>query len=224
MKTARCTILTMTALSLAADTARAGDFTFSHHEASGSGWANLFDGGPPISAQGSTFSPTDLSMSFLALDLTMPGSLGASAEAVGGSFISQLSEVDGIRVGVELNTLYLPSLFPGGDNPGGAAEGELSSVIEFIMPADEIVWSYQLIIDEDAPLFEGSTLVVFENVTQSQTRLTLTEEVLFQKKETLFANAGDLMRITSAMSGSGSNGPGSSKQYEANLIMRFVVP
>jgi len=223
MNTARFTILALTVSSLGADAAGAGDFTFSLHEASGNGWANLFDGGPPISAQGFTFSPTDPSMSFLALDLTMPGSLGASAEAIGGSFIGQLSPEDGIHVQVKLTTLYLPSLFPGGDNPGGAAEGELFSVIEFIMPAEEIYWVHQLLIDEDAPFFEGSTNVLFENVTQSQTLLTLSEEVLFEKGF-LSGNAGDLMRITTEMSGSGSMGPGSPKEYESTLNMYFIVP
>ncbi len=223
MKAAPFTIMALTALSLGPYVARAGEFTFSLHEASGSGWANLFDGGPPISAQGSTFSPTDPSMSFTAADSTQPGSLGALALAHGGSFISQLSQEDGIHVQVELDTLYLPSLFPGGDNPGGAAKGELFSIIEFIMPLDELYWSYQLLIDEDAPFFEGTTSVVFENVTQSQTLLTLSEEVLFEEGF-LSANPGDVMRITSEMSGSGSMGPGSFKKYRSTLNMFFVVP
>ncbi len=216
------TTIMLVGLAANAGRARAGEFTFSWHEFSGQGWANVFDGGPPVT-DSEELAGEFGAIGFFAVDRTRPGSLGALAWAHGESRISQLSHEDGIHVRVELSTLYLPSLFPGGDNPGGAAEGELFSVIEFIMPADEIYWSYQLLIDEDAPFFEGSTSVLFENVTQSQTLLTLSEEVLFEEGF-LSGNPGDLMRSTSEMSGSGSMGPGSPKEYESTLNMFFIVP
>ena len=153
--------------------ARAGEITFSYHEAGGSGSANLFDGGPPISHAGSLPGGTLGGFLFSAVDATRPGSLGAFANASGRSEIGLFEDRMGVRV--SLDTSYRPSLFGGGDNPGGMAEGSLSSVIEFVMPADELSWAYALSID-DTILFDGSTSVLFENVTTSQTLLALTSD------------------------------------------------
>ncbi len=117
------------------------------HQASGAGTANVFDGGPPVFDEGQTSDPTDPSMSFLALDRTRPGSLAASASASGDSF-TIFAPDDGFMFRVEFRATYHPSSFPGGDNPGGEGEGELLSVFEFLMPADEIGLSYRLLIDE----------------------------------------------------------------------------
>ncbi len=191
------------------------------HEASGSGTANVFDGGPLVFDSDSTFGTTDSRMSFIAVDQTFPGSMGADAMGAGRSHILPSPE-DTFRFRVDLIAGYFPSVFPGGDNPGGLAEAELSSVIDFVMPADEVQWNYQLLIDQTGA-FEGFTHVILENVSQSQTLLELTSEV-FAVKTTLTADMGDLVRITSIMSGSGSKGPGSSKEYEVDLEMIFVVP
>ncbi len=204
--------------------AGAGEFTFSFHDASGSGCANVFDGGPELCDSGGTIGPNDSNMSFLATDRTQLGSLGALARAHGESRIYDLQDFDGITVQVELFTGYIPSFFPGGDNPGGAAEGELSSIIEFIMPADELIWGYYFDVDDTID-FEGSTSILFENVTESETILTFSDDdagALFEG--ILSANTGDLMRITSMMSGSGSTGPASVREYEARLSMTFIVP
>jgi hypothetical protein len=213
-----------------APTARAGDFTFLRHEASGSGWSNLFDGGPVVTAEGSTYGPTDERMFFRADDDSVtPGSFGAVASASGRSMISSIPVLDGLDgphgfgVTVKLITKYLPSLFPGGDNPGGAAEGELFSVIEFVMPADDIEWSYRLSIDDSAD-FDGSTSVILENVTQSETLLELTSEVVPTVFATLSGSEGDLIRLTSLMSGSGSAQPGTLKGYKSSFYMSFTVP
>lgn len=206
---------------MASPGALAGPITFSWHEFSGSGWANVFDGGPPFFDGGSGSGPDTDFWGFLAIDLTQPGSLGASAKAKGESRITDLD--DGMSIRVELDTEYGPSFFPGGDNPGGAAEGELFSVIEFVMPLDEIFWAYQLRIDDTID-FDGSTHILFENVTQAETILETTTEIFPPIQTTLTANKGDLLRVTSTMSGGGSTGPASVREYEAFLGMVFLIP
>ena len=130
---------------------------------------------------------------------------------------------DGTSLGisVDLYAEYAGSLFPGGDNPGGAAKGELFSVMEFVMPAEEIVWIYELRVDDTID-FDGSTRVVFENLTQSETILDVTSAVVLIQT-TLTGNTGDLMRITSTMSGAGDT-PGGRREYESSLGMAFIVP
>ncbi len=158
------TILAATLGTVAMQTANGEGVSLSFHEASGSGTANVFDGGPPASHSDSTFDPSDRDMLFGAVDRTRPGSLGAAATASGAS--TAVSHDDSMTVRVDFVAQYGGSLFPGGDNPGGMAEGEVASVIEFIMPVDELDWLYELRID-DTIAFEGSTSVVFENVTQT---------------------------------------------------------
>ncbi len=222
MHTQRLT-MTLLVMALGVGGAKAGEFTFSWHEFSGSGCANVFDGGPPVCDSESLSGPDYAAMGFSAVDMTEPGTLGASARAYGESRIGPYDE-DGMRIMVELDTEYAPSFFPGGDNPGGAAEGELLSIIEFVMPVDELLWSYGFDID-DTISFEGATTIVFENVTQSEILLALSDEdtgAFFDG--ILSGNTGDLMRITSQMSGGGSTGPGSVREYEAVLGMIFTIP
>ncbi len=191
------------------------------HQASGAGTANVFDGGPPVFDEGQTSDPTDRSMSFDAYDHTGSGSMAARAFAFGRSTVITTPD-DSFRFHVEFIARYRPSPFPGGDNPGGEAEGELLSVFEFLMPADEIGLSYRLLIDETYQ-FTGSTAVVVENVTQGQFLLGLTAEVP-QDWATFPGHTGDVIRITSMMSGSGTMGPGSYKEYRSALVMWFSVP
>ena len=208
-------------LALAASV-QAGPFTFSSHVASGSGSANVFDGGPAGVDSDVTFGPTDSLMSFLATDDTGTGSFDALASAGGRSRVNP--RVEEMWVLVDFIVGYYPSLFPGGDRPGGTAEGQLSSVIELPLPADDIFWAYQLLI-RDTVDFEGSSLVVVENVTRSQTLLELTSEVSAVETR-LAGQAGDIIRITSEMSGSGSAAPGvsTSRRYDADLDMVFIIP
>ena len=197
-------------------------FTFSHHEATGWGIAQVFDGGEVVTDGGTLTDPTDPDFRFRARDLTSAGSYGASAKASGSSDIVPQTG-GGFRVLVEFRAVYDPSPYAGGDRPGGMAEGELFSLIEFVMPTGRIDWSYRLIIDDTAG-FEGSTSVAVENVTQSQTILTLTETT--GASTYLVANEGDIIRITSNMSGSGSGPAGStaSRQYGGDLAMTFRIP
>ena len=206
----------------AAPLARAGTIWNWTHEASGSGSANVFDGGPTDFDTGATTEPTDHFMSFLALDFTdTSGSFSANAKAGGRSQVVEASDTT-FRISVDLVVGYFPSGFPGGDNPGGQAEGELTSVIEFTMPAEKLTWYYQLLIDETGA-FHGDTNVFVQNVTQSRTLLQLSSEV-FSVQTTLFADKGDTIRITSEMSGAGSMGPGSFREYQSTAEMFFIVP
>jgi hypothetical protein len=129
-----------------------------------------------------------------------------------------------MRILVDFDTTYSPSLFPGGDRPGGTAEGRLSSVIEFPLPAEDVFWAYQLLI-RDTVDFDGSSHVVVENLSQSRPILELTSEVSAVETR-LRGQAGDIIRITSEMSGSGSAAPGvsTSRRYDADLDMVFIIP
>lgn len=182
------------------------------HEAEGAGTANVFDGGPPVTIEGPLTNPNVGTFVFGATDRTCAGSLCARASASGELIIS--TRGDELIIDVELGAEYRPSLF-GGDNPGGTAEAFLSSVIEFVMPANKIDWFYQLLIDEDDP-FEGSTRIVVENVSRSTTLLTLTTQV-FSTRGMPLGGMGDVVRITSTMAGMGEIGPGSEREYDSDL-------
>ncbi len=220
----------MTGLALTAllhGVARAGDiggFDVVLHEFCGSGSANVFDGGDVVESAfcNTGGDPDIIGGGFDAFDFTQAGSLGASASASASSGINPLTG-GGIRIIVELSTIYRPSGFPGGDNPGGLAEGDFMSVLEFRMPADELPWTYYLTIDEDVPFFEGSTSILMENVTESVVLLDLTTETPFIET-TLNGNTGDLIRITSTMEGAGNMGPGSRKEYDARFDMALLAP
>jgi hypothetical protein len=162
-------------------------------------------------------------MSFIANDGTGTGSFNAFATAFGQSWIVELG--DELRVLVDFDVTYSPSLFPGGDRPGGTAEGRLSSVIEFPLPADDVFWAYKLRIDDTVD-FDGASLVVVENVSASRTLLELNSTMPGFVNTTLSGQAGDLIRITSEMSGSGSAAPGvsTSRRYDADLDMVFMIP
>ncbi len=195
---------------------------FSFHEASGSGWGNVFDGGPPVTATCATTGPDDDLMSFLAADRTQIGALGASARASGASRIIPIGD-DAMQFVVEFDASYFPGLFQGGDNTGGAAAGEMHSVIEFVMPVDELVWAYGLRIDDTID-FSGSTRVVFENVTTGETLLDLSSKLNPSIKTTLVGDTGDVMRLTTVMSGSGETGPAPDREYDARFTTLFRVP
>ncbi len=203
-----------------------GEIPVSLHEFCGSGSANVFDGGPVVEEAfcNTGGDPDVIGGGFLAVDRTsQQGVFGAEAKSKAGSTAMSVLDGTGLSIIVELNTIYRPSEFPGGDNPGGMAVGEFMSVIEFHMVADEMPWNYFLTIDEDSPFFEGSTSIIMENVTQSLTILELTSEAPFVET-TLSGHTGDLIRITSMMEGAGNMGPGSRKEYEAVFQMLVLVP
>ena len=189
------------------------------HQASGSGTANVFDGGPPRTDSGDTVVLDNPWMTFSAYDLTRPGTMGARAYGSGGSIIS--TRGDEMTLRVDLTAAYFPSSF-GGDNPGGTAEGSIFSVIEFVVPAGDVIWFHHLVIDERAP-FEGSTRIVVENTTRSEILETLTSHMVSTPGPPLGA-MGDVIRVTSMMEGIGTTGPASGKYYMSDLRLTFRVP
>ncbi len=192
-----------------------GAFEIVRHEFCGSGSADLTDAGlPPQSDEFCNLGgpPDTVGGGFWASDRTQPGSLGAGVEARGGSTTTPLTG-GGLLVNIQIIAIYRPSAFPGGSNPGGVAEGEFMSVLEFLLPSDGLTAPYQFRIDQDFP-FDGSASVEMENMTQSFGILNLDAHVGVSVTPPL-GEAGDLIRITSMMQGSGSMGPGSRKEYEA---------
>ncbi len=220
-RTSRLCICAVTAWAFGVS-ASAQEFELIHHSGSGGGSAQLFDGGDAVS--GSFSNPgTDMTLlGYTAVDVsTQPGVLAAQSRSVGFSEITLVE--DEIFIRVELDVRYRPSIITGGDNPGGMADGQLSSIIEFMMPVDEADWVYSLRI-QDTVSFEGSTSVIMENVTQNQTLLSLTEVVFPPVFTTLSANAGDIIRITSEMEGFGSTGPAGSRRYSPIFQTSLLIP
>ena len=201
--------------------AQAGELWTWTNSAVGEGLAQVFDGGPPVTdsvdLQGTTASLLLLG----ATDATQPGSFGALASANGASRVGDFGQ--SMRVLVDFSASYAASLFPGGDRPGGRAEGTFTSIVEFVMPVDQLDWFYGLGITEDAG-FDGASSVVVENVTQGSTLLTLTSEM--GNQTILTAHAGDLIRITSQMTG-GGEAPGEfalDQGYSTLVDMIFTIP
>ncbi len=191
------------------------------HEVSGEGWAHVFDGGPVVT---DSVAPGPRGLAFLALDLTRPGTDGASFRTSGRSLTSSSDAEARFYLDIYFFTAYGSSWLPGGDQPGGEGAGWLSSVIEFRMPVDEVEWTGGLSIREPSPGFYGSASVLVENVTQSLTLMELTSGFGFER--TLSGRTGDLIRITTEMSGGGSAPPGYwlVRGYDSEAAMAFTIP
>jgi len=215
-------IVVCTALTFAA-VARGGTIWQWTHEASGEGTANVFDGGTPVFAAGGTLAPGDASMAFGATDATRFGTLGGRYITSGESRVSIIDDDDAFEVFVDFNTEYLADSGPNADRPGGEGEGWLNSVIEFVMPVDELAWERDLRI-RDASFISGTTRVVVENLTRSTTLIDLVDEEF--SLVTLSGQAGDVIRITTDMSGNGRVPAGISGFYDygPRLLMRFFIP
>ncbi len=199
------------------------------HDASGSGMSNVMDGGPPVVRSVATEGLDDGRITFTAADRTRPGSQGASASAGGTSIVESFENFDGsfvMNITVDLLVGYFPSSFPGGDNPGGSASGEVHSLVEFVVPKDNAIWFYDFFIDNTHPeLFDGSSSVLMENLTQSSVILDLTEETTSDGFIPFNAAAGDVIRLTVDGDGAGGMGPGTGRNYDMDLSLRFsVVP
>lgn len=211
-------------LNVFAGTARAGDIWQWTHEASGSASSNLFDGGPVISRSDQTKGFDDDDMVSFATDITVTGTSGASTSA---STRSSVNEFKGatLNLMVNLRASYIPSFQPGGDNPGGWAEAELESVIEFVVPEGEVIGEYAFEISNDHPTqFNGSSHLLLENLTQSRVILEFSEPQFTVGDIDLEANAGDVIRLTTISQGSGSVGPGSARKYLMFAQLEFAVP
>lgn len=181
-----------------------------------------------VSGSDQTKGIDDRDMQSRASDRTVSGTFGASTRATSSSEVNDFINSDGIPslgVLVGLTAVYTPSFQPGGDNPGGWAEAELESVIEFVMPEGEVVGEYFIVFRNEHPtIFNGSTHLLLENLTQSTVIFELSEPQISSGDIDLDANAGDLIRVTTVSEGSGSTGPGSDRRYSMDVDLRFAVP
>jgi len=202
--------------------AQGGEFTFSRHIASGWGTAQVFDGGPPVTDSDAITLGNASRMSFAADDATRSGSRGAVAQAFGRSIVGTAPDALGIEV--VFRATYDPSLFEDGDRPGGTSEGKLSSLIEFEIPARELIWFYVFDVDRTGG-YSGSSSLLVENVTQSEVLLNLISDSPVTEAR-LAGRLGDLIRITTDIQGSGSatSSALTHRQYGTVLNMTFRVP
>jgi len=192
------------------------------HEASGSGSANVFNGGPMVFKSDSTDGPQDGFMSFVASDDTRPGIFGARF-GTGGDSVLSTGGGDAFALALAFDSGYSARSRPAADRPGGEGEGTLSSVIEFVMPQDELSWRTILSVTL-SPGYHGSTRIVVENITKSTVLRELTGNVF--DDSVLSGAAGDLIRVSSEISGGGSTPPGvpGSFGYDVSLLLAFRVP
>ena len=201
--------------------ARAGTIWQWTHEAEGEGWANVFDGGPPVFDEASVYGPDAPSMTFAAYDDTRLGTLGASFGSSGRVSVTPLA--DSFSFSVHLATDYIVEPRPDADRPGGQGEAWVRSVVEFVMPVDELGWLANVDI-RDTSFFEGSMLSVVENVTTSMVLAEITDEPGFFT--TLRGQAGDVIRVTTEIAGGGAVPEETFGywMYWARLSMSFRIP
>ena len=214
-------VLLAAGLTLGAPSARAGTVWQWTHQAEGEGRAQVYDGGPAVFDLGSVSGPDDPSMNFGAFDVTGPGTDGASFRTKGRSTVAGLQR--SLNFAADFSTSYWSRTGPDADHPGGEGEGWLWSVVEFVMPVDELEWMVEVDI-WDTNLFAGSTLIVVENVTTSTVLAEITDEPGFFRM--LTGQTGDVIRITTEMSGQGGVpvGGAGSWGYRTNLSMWFLIP
>lgn len=202
----------------------AGELWQWSHDAHFEGTANVYDGGPPVHVVAHTDGPNDPRVNRSANDSTWPpGSLSATALAAGGSRIFE--DGDDLILDIDITVGYSPSYFQGGANPGGEAEGALNSMIDVTIPESGAELSVSaLIFDEEHPeLFSGDARMTVENLTRGS--------IIFEWNESdpsesinLYDAVGDVIRITTDLSGEGGMGPGSGRHYRARLLAIFRVP
>ena len=218
-------IIISAAVLVGAGSAQAGTIWEWTHQAAGEDWANIFDGGPVDFGSGATKGPDDPRMPFSALDHStrLGGVLAASYSTGGRSSVEGL--LDTLRVSVDFRTAYTADFLPDADRPGGEGAGSMWSVIEFVMPADELEWFLSFTIDE-APGFSGSAHLVIENLTQSATLFDLTDSFITFDPITLFGHTGDVIRFSYSASGEGSVPAGviSFNSFRARVLSTFTVP
>jgi len=187
-------VLAVISTAVRAGAARGGTIWEFTHRVRGEGTANVFDGGPVVSDSVDTTLFREAS--FFALDLTTPGTQGASFSTAGSSEV-RLFEDGTIGLELRFSSLYDPSLF-GGDRPGGVGEGFLSVVFEVVMPADQVQMGFSNSVNVSGG-FAGSTNIVVENLTKSTTLLEITSRA--GGSMVLDDVLGDLIRITADISG-----------------------
>ena len=193
------------------------------HVAHGEGWANVFDGGPVKYHSGATQRPDDADMWFSASDFTRAGVLGADYDTAGGSSVGGVP-ADHLIVRADFSTSYTADFRVDADRPGGEGHGWISSVVEFVMPVDELIWGIVVRVQQGSG-FSGLTTITVENVTQQITILELVNRGIFAET-TLLGQAGDLIRVSFDSSGEGSFPAGlpSVNGYRARMDNTFIVP
>jgi len=195
------------------------------HEASGSGSANLFDGGPVVSQADATISLDDSRMSFSARDSTGSGVLGASASAIGISDIVLGSDI--LTLNADLSTSYRASSRVGAVRPGGEAQAWMTSVVEFVMPVDTLRWGLVFTVDR-LPSYTGSASLLVENVTRSEILVdeSGSDRVSFRLDTFLSGTTDDLIRVSIDASAAGSTAPGlvSFGGFDVRVQQLFIVP
>ena len=161
-------------------------------------------------------------MDFGASDSTRPGTYGASYLTYGASGLQM--DQERFEIMVSVYTGYYADSHVGADRPGGEGGARVSSIFEFVMPAENLDWFYDLRITENR-YFTGSTLVTVENLTQSMMLLELSWEVR-NETTTLIGDIGDVIRISTQMSGGGSvpDEVMGLYGYDSSLWMTFTVP
>ena len=191
------------------------------HQAEGEGWAHVFDGGPVEFDSGSTTGPGDTGMGFLAVDLTRPGVLGATYWTGGESNAGANEERFGTTL--RLFTHYSATSRVGSDRPGGEGNGRISSVVEFVVPADEVEWLVRLDVDQTTG-FTGSTHLLLQNVTDGETLFESYQDL--DESFILQGLLGDTMSLTIDSQGQGSVPAGipAIGFYEVDVSTLFIIP
>jgi len=161
-------------------------------------------------------------MEFFAWDGTRPGTYGADYLTYGAS--GPQMDQERFEITVSVYTGYYADSHVGADRPGGEGGARVSSIFEFVMPAENLDWFYDLRITENR-YFTGSTLVTVENLTQSMMLLELSWEVR-NETTTLIGDIGDVIRISTQMSGGGSvpDEVMGLYGYDSSLWMTFTIP
>jgi PEP-CTERM motif len=139
----------------------------------------------------------------------------------GGSDVQNfVFDPDFLRISTRLAGSYSGSFPP---LPGGMMSGEMTSIIEFAMPVESLVWDLGFIVDE-TPSFDLSALLTIENVTSGETLVSVSETFGFLS--TLEGNVGDVIRISTEYEVAGGVGAGISGFFSSRVIMisRFWIP
>ncbi len=187
--------------------------------ASGWGTAQVFDGGPEVFDDGDTTGPSGIV--FDAFDFTGSGASGADYSSTGRIRIG-FGKL-GLGLDVDFSSTYIASSHINADRPGGRGAGKLTTVVEFVMPVDELLWeiSYRI---RQSPGFSGSSRVLVENVTQFVVVRDLMSDTFTDT--VLTGNEGDLIRITASMAGEGEVPAGFAFAggYSTDFSFVFLVP
>ena len=217
----RALIVLITGLTIDGPFAQAETIWQWTHQAEGEGWANVFDGGPVEFDSDSTLGVADGAIRFSASDLTRPGVLGASYLTGGESNVGANDER--LAMTLRLFTHYSATSRLGSDRPGGEGNARISSIVEFVMPADEVEWLVRLEMDQTKG-FSGSAHLLLEDLTDGEMLFEIYESV--EESFILSGFLGERMRMTFEVQAQGSAPPGIPALlfYEVDASSSFIVP